>query len=452
VSQDDFTSQSHVLVPGGSRQARLTRLWLTWLVALLAVGMTVSVSIAADDPDWGGSEPENISNSPVNRAWQSVIAGDPEGRMVVAWSDQSVEGAHRNIYIRRSDDNGHTWSVPEVISETARESALPDVCIVGGRSFVTWVDQLTVGGQNVAIYEAEVGASSVRRIPSATTLSSTRPRLAAGSDELYVVFNAGANILYAARPLAATAWPTAMAIYTSTAALGPWFPMLALGSDEETLHVVWQEIDFGQWAIRYMRGKLNGAQVDWEPAHTLALRAAEMFYPAIAADSSGDLHVVWGETVGTGGLEQRDQYVRYTRYDAGTGQWGTPAVWVDDEPVRVNRDNPTYTAPGLALLERDSQVQVCVTWHGFREGDAEDVLLSCSRDGGQSWSSPQNVSHNSDTGAVSIAPSITFDGAGQVHSVWQEHSAAMGDSVIYDCQVYHSYALSKTFLPFIVRN
>ena len=462
MRQDYFGSQPPGLPSRVTQRTRLVRWHLAWPVALVAIAMAVGVSVAAGDPNWGGTEPEDISNSPTNRAWQPVVAAGPPAQVVVVWSDQESPEAPRNVYTRRSDDNGRTWSAPEVISGTAKESALPDVLVTGSQAFVAWVDQNTVGGQNVAIYEAEVGAGGARRVPIPVPLSSTQPRLAAGSDRLHVAFNAGANILHAARPLAATEWPTATRAYTSAAAPGPWFPALAVGPDEETLHMVWQEIDTEwtgewtqEWTIMYGRGEEDGGEVSWSPPLTLSTGSTELVYPAIVADSVGNLHVVWAEVIGAGDLQDQAQYIRYSRYDVASSEWISSAKRIDDTGVRVNRDNPTYTAPSLALFERDSQVEVCVAWHGFREGGfAEEVLLSCSRDQGRSWSTPQNVSRSTDAvEGISIMPSIAFDPSGQLQSVWQEHNASMGDSVIFDYQVYHARALgNKVFLPVVARN
>ena len=439
-------------VRGHVRSARR----LAWLALLLVGGVAAVAAVTASDPDWTGAQPANVSNSLLNRAWQPVLAAGPAGRMVVAWSDQNAAEAARNIYVRRSFDNGHTWSAPQVLSETAFVSALPDAVAVGNRDLVAWVDLRTIGGENMAIYEAEVGAGKGRLIPSPTRLTSTQPRLASGAGTLHVVFNAGYNILHAMRPLTATTWPTATRIYTSTGSTFPWFPALAIGPDGKTLHVVWQDWDFSmdKWAIMYRRGTVDGAAVNWTSPYTLATESIELIYPDIAADSRGNLHVVWGEVVGLGSLAEQDQYVRYARYDVATSQWISPAVWIDNNPVRVNTDNPTYTAPDLALREKSGQVEVCVAWHGFREGEmsfAEEILLSCSPDGERSWLPPQNVSRSPQAEALSLIPSIAFDTAGQLHAVWQEHNQEMGSSVLFDYQIYHSFALVKGFLPLIAR-
>ena len=440
----------------GNRQILPVRLWLTWAVVLVALAVAAGVCIAAGDPDWDGTPPQNLSNSPSNHVWQPSIAAGPAGQMVIAWSDSASpwEDEPRDIYVRRSGDNGSTWSAPEVVSATAQVSALPDVCAVGGQTFVAWVDQSSIGGLNVALYEGEVGTGAGREIQSPTSLSFTQPRLAAGAGRLHIVFNAGDHILHAMRPLAATTWPMAAKVYTSTAFSPPWFPALAVDPEGETLHVVWQEKDFltSMWTIMYAQGEINGVGVDWQPPLPLDTGSAELIQPDIAADSQGNLHVVWGEAVGVGGPDLRDQYVRYTRYDVASGEWISPAMRIDQQAVRLNRDSPTFTAPSLALSERSDRVEICAVWYGFRPGGfGEQVLLSCSSDQGQSWSAPRNVSRTSGSEDICIEPDVTFDRSGRLHCVWQGHTDQMGDNVVFDHQVFYARAMNKMYMPFFAR-
>jgi len=55
--------------PGVAKWTRSSHWRLVWLVALLAAGLMVGVSVAATDADWEGTEPKDISESPLNRAW-----------------------------------------------------------------------------------------------------------------------------------------------------------------------------------------------------------------------------------------------------------------------------------------------------------------------------------------------------------------------------------------------
>jgi len=411
--------------------------WPLVALALAALMTTISrASIAATDPDWHGTTPENISNSVYGMVRQPDIATGPSGQTIVVWSDGSSKDT-LDIYI--TDDTGGAWSTPEVISHTTESSRYPDVLTVGENLFVTWVDTF--------IHEAkrtEGGIWQVRQIPSPVSLvaAGTQARLAASTDRLHVVFNASetglSDIYHASRSLVETAWPTATCVYTSTDQ-GSWSPALAIDPDEQKLYLVWQEqISINQNVIMYTSGTVAGDSVNWSSAITLSTGIAQSLKPDIAVDSGGNVHVAWGEP-GAGGLYE--QYVRYTRYDANSGSWSAPAR-IDSLPVQVNTDSPTYVAPVLALWEKNNQVMVCVAWHGFRSDSiSEEVLLSCSPDGGLSWASPQNVSRSHGDEEISVYPSITFDTLGRLHSVWKEQS-----------EIYHSRAQHLVYLPLVIRN
>lgn len=443
--------------PQAPTQPRPMRWSVAWFGALLTSALVVGVSIAASIPDWAGTQPQNISNSEPNRARQPDVASGPGGQMAIAWSDQRLAGSPRNIYAVFSTDYGRTWSSPpEAVADTADHSLLPDLVLADNRVFVAWVDS----SPPTAVYEAEkteTGTWERRHIPVSVPLTDMRPRLAVGAGRLHAVFNAGEgnqpDVLYSWRPLATPEWVTATVVHTHTAT-GSWYPVLTVGPHEETLHLVWEErASADVRAILYMSGTLNGTTVDWSPPLTLSTGITLSVWPDIAADAGGNLHVVWGEQIGAEALEQRQQYVRYARYDATSGSWSTREDPIDPQPVRVNELRPTDIAPVLTLREQGDRVEICVAWHGFREGEqvepAEEVLLSCSQDEGQSWSAPQNVSRSPGKDEISIAPAITFDAWGRLHTVWEEH---IGTSVVHDYEVYHAHGLDQVFLPLVMRS
>jgi len=434
---------------------------LVWLLPLPLALLAVGAVIAATDPYWPGTLPSNLSNSPQDMARQPDVASGASGHMVAVWGDQrtATETAAGiwNIYTASSSDSGHTWSAPQVVSETAEESLLPAVLTVGDRDLVAWVDHDPAH----VIYEAEIGQSAVRAVPlpGAFRQTNTRPFLAASEDRVYLAFNGSItpttipDIFVTSRLLTETTWATATVVYTHTAINGSWYPALAPSPDGKTLHLVWEErTTMHRRAILYITGTVSGADVDWHyPAVELSTGITNAIYPNIAVDSAGDVHVVWGEVIGTGFPYEQDQYVRYVRYDVAGGQWLSPSVRIDDDLIRVNKDKPTYIAPSLALFG-GGDVKLCVSWHGFREGGSvEEVLVNCSEDGGDSWGATQNVSRSAgDDWSVSILPSIAFDALGRLHSVWQERA---GDDLFEDYEIYWSRELEHLlFLPLVVRN
>ena len=355
------------------------------------------MTVSAGDPDWAGTGAVDVSQSPLDLAWQPVLAAGMSGRMVVAWSDQRSDAESRSVYSVISDDNGRSWSAPDVVSSSIQSSRFPDVVLAGDRVFLAW---LSGSGPPYELFEKELGSQTARHILSRQErpLTETAPRMCVQGGKLHVVFNGGRynipDILYASRPLTAASWPTGTVIITHTAAHGSWNPALAADPDGETLHLVWEEYTSStRRTIMYARGAEELGSMAWTPPIVLSGGITLSLQPAIEADTLGNLHVVWTEQVGAG--SQRKQYVRYRRYDVDTGSWMANSARIDPQPVRVNSLNPTDVAPDLVSLGTDVET-VCVAWHGFREQemewDAEEVIVSCTRDGGQSWPVPRNVS------------------------------------------------------------
>jgi hypothetical protein len=422
-------------------------------------GLTASLVVAESNPDWPewtGTEPVTISGDLQAHSWQpSIAAGSPSGLIMVAWSDLQAGESQRDIYTVYSNDSGRAWSEPEVISETLKDSLLPDALVVDDRIFVAWVE----GTPPTAIYEAEGSASGtweVHTIPSTLPPNPfTRPRLAVGGGKLHMVFGAGepSGILYTARPLTGTTWLTASVIYTHTPTTDMRYPVLDIGTDEQKMHLVWVEYtQLATQTISYMQGDVSGGDIDWSSGTQISTGIPRSVWPTIIAGSGEELHVAWGEQIGTGSVADH-QYIRYAHSMDNGNSWSDP-IRIDSDPVDINHTNPAHLAPGMAVLERDDQTTACVTWHGFREGagsaTAEEVLVSCSQQGEHSWPLPQNVSRSpSYTATISILPSIAFDGAGQLHVVWQELAGA---DLVQNYEIYYAHGLRKMFLPLTVRN
>ena len=456
-----YSSSSGLQTIQSGIDKRVSICWrLVWIVTLLIGGVTTGVVVVAQTtiPNWWGSQPTSIIKDLPAHSLQPVIASDPSsGLLMAAWSNPPSEGALRNIYTVHSTDNGVSWTDPTEISTTADNSLKPDLIITQDQIFVTWVE----GSPPTTIYEAERTPSTsweMHPVPSPQPLDDyVRPRLATGAGKLHIVFSGKeeniTSILYAARPITASTWVTATAIYTNTTTdERSRFPVLAVAPDGQTLHLVWQEHVFSsnEDVIMYMQGQASGDSVVWGPVNILSSRTQDMIEPDAVIDFDGNVHVTWGE-VGAGAHEE--QYVRYTRYVGGL--WMTPTVRIDPDHVRVHDLSPYYVVPKMAVWGADDQMILCVAWHGYRtdavlEGAAEEVLSSCSYDKGDSWSLPKNVSRSSeDNETLSVSPSIAFDVTGQLQVVWQERAGAV---LLQDYEIYHSYAIHLVFMPLLMRN
>jgi hypothetical protein len=429
------------------------------LIALAAVVLTASVVIAAADPDWIGAVPINISQSATDRALHPAIAAGPSGQVIVAWNDLPLGESKPDIFVARSHNQGRSWSSSMRVSSTGAKSQLPDAIVVGGKVAIAWADQWSNDDKTTfTISEAEPGGSPrLVPIPEADTPSdiSTGPRLAAGPDRLHVVFNAGfdygregSHIFHSWRALTDETWPEANRVDTFSDGSVSWFPALAVSPDGEDLHVVWERLSMEGRSAWYAHGTLSGPGVNWTSPRKLPTQGASV-KPDIAVSSSGDVHIVWGEA----GTEPRSYYVRYCRYDPNRNAC-SEIKRIDREPVYINAINPTEPAPRLAIWEDKNRVRLCVTWHGFREGGAEDALLSCSQDGGETWQPTRTMSAFPDGEAEgqdpSIRPSAVFDAAGNLHGVWQQRVDIVSAQPYYE--IYYAHAMNCVFLPLVARN
>jgi hypothetical protein len=439
------------------RQIRLLSLGLVWPVILLLIALGASgaiAEVATSDPDWNGSPPENISHSDLDRARQPDIDIGSSGEAVIVWSDETAANG-RDIYF--TSGTVGAWAAPQVLSDTAESSLFPYVLAVGDRHFVAWVDGLSP--QDRELFETEVGAGETRAIPSPAAPELLQPCLAASTDRLHVVFGASnvyvPDLYHSSRPLAGGAWEQAQIIHDSPIFFESTDPALAAGPDGNSLHLVWENKSSTASSIMYMSGTVSGAAVSWSSAITLSTGITFSIRPDIAVASNGDIHVTWGETIpGETPKDLVKQYVRYIRYEAGSGTWGTSAVRIDLNPVWLNEDSPTYIGPAIAVWEHGDETKVCIAWHGFRDGDpsAEEILVRCSSDGGSTWpSATENVSRSTTEAGweVSIRPLMAFDAQGALHVVWQERA---GSDLTQDYEAYYSASRERIFLPLVLKN
>jgi len=434
------------------------RWWAICLSALAALGLIAGLSIAVaraaltgDDPNWPRVAPRNASESPDDEALQPSIASNGLGRLAIVWRDRQTGDEMQQIYASLSNDDGQTWSTPAAISTTLKNSRLPDVAFTGERAFAVWVDGDSP--PSIEMYEAEIGVTSVRSISSPIELDITQARIAASAERVHIVFNAESSgqIYHASRILTDTAWPLAQKVYTSASGAFSSSPAVAVGPTGDTVHVVWEESSMmgeGEVFVMYITGTVQqAAGVAWYTPITLSEIITQAYRPGVVVDSQGVAHFAWGE-VGAAG-KQEEQYVWYARYLDGSV---APVLRIDPERVLVNDKTPTFVTPDITLHEDEGETTVCITWHGFRPGASseEEILISCSSDGGASWTGPHNVSQSSGDeiaqGLRSIRSSVASDAAGRQHVVWQEQS---GENA---WEIYHTYGLNNTvYLPLVMR-
>jgi hypothetical protein len=185
------------------------------------------------------------------------------------------------------------------------------------------------------------------------------------------------------------------------------FPRAAVDSSGN-IHVVWQDTRDGNAEIYYR--KLSGSGNPLTPDLRLTTDAALSWFPSVAIDATGSVHVGW--------TDERDSnaevyYEKLT--NAGVTVVNDQRITIDPTPAGA-----PSVAPSIAV---DPSGSVHLAWGDGRDGNAEIYYRKLSNSG---------VPLSSDTRltvdpAVSWQPAIAVDLGGFVHIVWMDSRTGNGE-------------------------
>ena len=137
----------------------------------------------------------------------------------------------------------------------------------------------------------------------------------------------------------------------------------------------------------------------WTASKRLTFTSDRSFYPALAVDSNGHIHVVWDdETPGN-----REVYYKKST-DAGS-TWTTKRLTYSSSSSRD------------AVVAIDSNDHIHVAWMDESPGNSE-IYYKKSTNGGANWTT-KRLTYNS---GASFSPAITVDSNDHIHLVWDDDS------------------------------
>jgi hypothetical protein len=148
--------------------------------------------------------------------------------------------------------------------------------------------------------------------------------------------------------------------------------------------------------------------------HNYQINRGSAYLSDIAVDSHGVIHVIYDDTYHFSGQENQVVYadIYYRKSTDGGMTWSSP----------INLSNSPETGSARSYLEVDSSDTIHVTWdEGWDRlsGVEADSLYSAytnSKDEGESWSAPKNISYPNDT---PVQLSVGANGKGSVMLVWR---------------------------------
>ena len=191
-------------------------------------------------------------------------------------------------------------------------------------------------------------------------------------------------------------WSTVRRITWTTG--GSYNPAIAIDSSGN-LHAVWQDHTPGNPEIYYKKSTDGGAT--WSPSRRLTWTSGASYEPDIAVDSSGRVHVVWYD----------DTPGHFEIYYRGSTDGGTS--WLPS--LRLTW---TSVAAELPVIAVDGVERIHVVWHDYTPGNP-DIYYRRSLTGGVSWTATQRLTWSSGN---SMNPAIACSPAGHLHVVWSDET------------------------------
>ncbi len=178
------------------------------------------------------------------------------------------------------------------------------------------------------------------------------------------------------------------------------------------VYVVFDSNRLGDFDV-FIRRSTDQAE-NFDPALLLDDDGGREFYPDVAVDSAGVVHVVYYSTK----IANDNREIYYAR--------STDNGATFEDPVRLTDATRDSRIPKIAVGPDDS---LNIAWHDNRTGSSDyNIYFKRSDDGGDTWTDDLMVADTSDE---SEEAAIAVGGDGVIHITWEEFSGWYAGNTFY---------------------
>jgi hypothetical protein len=302
------------------------------------------------------------------------------------------------------------WTTAKRLTWTSGVSSNPAIAVdPSGNLHVVWDDD-TPGYGDIYYKRSTDGGTSWTPSQRLTWNSGTSqtPVIAADpSGHLHVIWsdNTGGipNLFYRRSTDGGVSWTASQRLtWLSSSSLVP-----AIAADlSGNLHVVWFCAAAGNWEIYYKKSTDGGTS--WTPSQRLTWNSGVSFYPVISVDSLHNPYVAWFDDT-SGNFE-----ICFRMSSDGGTTWRSAK--------RLSQTSGKSEDPAIAVA---ASGHLHLVWQDDTPGNSE-IYYEMGSDGGANWTTAKRITW---TSGSSNYPSMAIDSSGNPHIVWMDNTS--GDDEIY---------------------
>jgi len=332
-----------------------------------------------------------------DNSWHPAITLGSNNHIHMVWYDNTP--GNPEVFYKKSTNGGTNWTTKR-LTWNSGESEVPAIAVDSGNHIHVVYSDNTPGNKEI-FYKRSTNGGVSWTITRLTWSSghSNDPAIAVDSgNHIHVVYSddtpGSPEICYRRSTNGGSTWGSVRRLTWTSA---PSYTPAITADSSNHIHVVWKEYKPGVPEIYYKRSTDGGAT--WGSARRLTWTSSPSDFPSITVDSSNHIHMVWQDRA-PGNFE-----IYYRKSTNGGDTWGSVR--------RLTWTSGLSNSPAIAL---DSSNHIHVVWTDGTPG-AIDIYYKRSTNGGVTWTT-KRLTWSS---LPSSSPSIDTDSSNNIHLLWQEY-------------------------------
>lgn len=133
----------------------------------------------------------NITNNPTDSVYAQIVANDNNVYMI--WQESVIQNSNEknyDIFFKKSDDNGNTFSKPINLSNNPGFSEHPQIAVSNNGIFIVWADNTNSNNTEIMFTKSEDNGTTFSKIINLSNNSqnSNNQEISAFDENVYVVW------------------------------------------------------------------------------------------------------------------------------------------------------------------------------------------------------------------------------------------------------------------------